>query len=110
MSESLPIEGRLEVVESGEEVVTDDSYLRGDEGDDDDDPKSPAGDRESSLNKWEIFQQTLRLAARDWPVHSVEDIVQVSAVVVVVVAVHVVDHYKLWLLLYMLWMLLLYMS
>ena len=84
MSESLPaIEGRLEVVESGEEVVTDDSYMRGgggggcDDGDEDDEPKSPSGDRDSSLNKWEIFQQTLRLAARDWPVHSVEDIVQV---------------------------------
>ena len=76
MSESLPaIEGRLEVVESGEEVVTDDSYMQ-DDGDDDD-ARSPDGDRESNLNKWEIFQQTLRLAARDWPVHSVEDIVQV---------------------------------
>jgi len=74
MSESLPIEGRLEVVESGEEVVTDDSYMRGD--DDEDDARSPSGDRDSNLNKWEIFQQTLRLAARDWPVHSVEDIVQ----------------------------------
>ena len=76
MSESLPIEGRLEVVESGEEVVTDDSYMRGDDVDDEE-AKSPSGDRDNSLNKWEIFQQTLRLAARDWPVHSVEDIVQV---------------------------------
>ena len=79
MSESLPIEGRLEVVESGEEVVTDDSYMRGD--DDEDDARSPSGDRDSNLNKWEIFQQTLRLAARDWPVHSVEDIVQVCILV-----------------------------
>ena len=83
MSESFPIEGRLEVVESGEEVVADDSYMRETDyedipADEDDGVKSPAsGDRESSLNKWEIFQQTLRLAARDWPVHSVEDIVQV---------------------------------
>ena len=80
MSESLPtIEGRLEVVESGEEVVTDDSYLPDDDADDD--ARSPSGDRDNSLNKWEIFQQTLRLAARDWPVHSVEDIVQVSRIV-----------------------------